>query len=59
MKKCNRCGELKPLDCFHNTSKKYTNAAGLKQVIKYKHAICKDCRNKIKREYNERKKIWK
>jgi len=45
MKICSKCGIEKPLDQFHKTSRKYNG-----QLIVYRHAKCKECRNEERKE---------
>jgi len=50
---CNRCKEVKPLlTGFHRTSKKVKVGEDT-LTYKYYHSICKDCRNKRRREYSK------
>lgn len=45
--RCSKCGAKYEKEDFHNTSRNFRN-----KIYKYKHAKCKNCRNKEKREYN-------
>ena len=45
-KRCTKCGEIKLLNEFHKTSRKYGN-----KTYMYHHAKCNKCRNEEKREW--------
>jgi hypothetical protein len=56
-KKCTRCGEIKGLDQFHKTSRRYKNMSTRRiDTYNYHHSICKECRNRERRRDYEDKK---